>query len=48
MATDHTRSMGAERSDDEPVAYISPAADFLVLSVLATLVTLAGTAVVVP
>ena len=47
MATDHATSLEADPAP-ESEAYISPTADFLLLSTLTTAVALAGAAVIVP
>lgn len=47
MATDHAASLEADATADGE-AYISPAADFLLLAALTTAVALACAALIVP
>lgn len=51
MATDHAASLNADASpeaDVETEAYVSPAADFLLLATLTAAVALAAAAVMLP
>jgi hypothetical protein len=51
MATDHAASLNADAhpdADAEAEAYVSPAADFLLLSILTAAVALAAAAVIIP
>jgi hypothetical protein len=48
MATDHATPVETDAAEPEPTAYISPAADFLILAAVTAAVAFAGVAVMLP